>query len=137
MTTKRLGPATQKARRSPGGARSSRSRKSGHDRGQEVGSTETVYGVPLPEGLHDAIEMERANLSRAESLLGCLAASMEYQTDSADTPYYPDVARLARELVRQSINGLDSLALEGHLLRDKVKEDTGRHPPILTYRAWS
>jgi hypothetical protein len=74
--------------------------------------------------LHDAIEIERGNLSQAESLLGCLAISMEYETDSVEAPYYPDVARLARDLVRQSINGLDSLSLQKHLLRDKVKEES-------------
>jgi hypothetical protein len=32
------------------------------------------------------------------------------------------VAQLARELVRQSINGLDSLVLQQRLLRNKIKE---------------
>ena len=83
---------------------------------------EHVYGVPTPEGLYDAIETERANLSTAESVLGCLAIAMEYETDSIKGPHYPDVAQLARELVRKSINGLDSLALQQRLLRNKVKE---------------
>jgi hypothetical protein len=83
---------------------------------------EHVYGVPVPEGLHDAIENERDNLSKAESVLGCLAIAMEYEADSVNGPYYPDVAQLARELVRKSINGLDSLALQQRLLRNKIKE---------------
>jgi hypothetical protein len=83
---------------------------------------EHVYGVPVPEGLHEAIETERGNLSKAESVLGCLAISMEYETDSANGPYYPDVAQVARELVRQSIDGLDSLVLQKRLLRNKIKE---------------
>jgi hypothetical protein len=84
-----------------------------------------VYGLPVPEGLYEAIEIQRDNLARAESVLGCLVASMEYDSDSANRPYYPDVAQLARELVRQSINGLDSLALQQHLLRNKVREHRG------------
>src|SRR3979490_1477497 len=84
-------------------------------------SAEHVYGVPVPEGLHDAIENERDNLSKAESVLGCLAIAMEYEADSVNGPYYPDVAQLARELVRKSINGLDSLALQQRLLRNKIK----------------
>jgi hypothetical protein len=83
---------------------------------------EHVYGVPVPEGLHEAIENERDNLSKAESVLGCLAISMEYEADSVNGPYYPDVAQLARELVRKSINGLDSLVLQQRLLRNKIKE---------------
>ena len=85
-------------------------------------SAEHAYGVPVPKGLHDAIEAERGNLSKAESVLGCLAIAMEYETDSVNGPYYPDVAELARELVRQSINGLDSLVLQQRLLRNKIKE---------------
>ena len=86
---------------------------------------EHVYGVPVPEGLHEAIEDERGNLSKAESVLGCLAIAMEYEADSVNGPHYPDVAELARELVRQSINGLDSLVLQQRLLRNKIKEAPG------------
>lgn len=104
MATRRSGP---KARR-------------GRDHKAPTG--EPVYGVPVPEALHEAIEHERSNLSRAEAVLGCLAISMESQPDPVNGPYYPEVAQLARELVRQSINGLDSLALQKQLLKDKVKE---------------
>src|SRR5882762_1478062 len=41
-------------------------------------SVDHVYGVPVPEGLHEAIETERDHLSKAESVLGCLAIAMEY-----------------------------------------------------------
>ena len=85
-------------------------------------SRDPAYGVPVPEALHEAIENERSNLSTAESVLGCLAIAMENETDTVNKPYYPDVAQLARELVRRSINGLDSLVLQQHLLRDKIKE---------------
>jgi hypothetical protein len=85
---------------------------------------EHVYGVPVPEGLHEAIEAERGNLSKAESVLGCLTIAMEYETDSVDGPHYPDVAQIAREMVRQSINNLDSLVLHQRMLRNKVKESS-------------
>jgi hypothetical protein len=82
--------------------------------------------VPLPEKLQEAIEAERGNLSKAESVLGCLTIALEYgDTESTSGPYYPDVAEVARDLVRQSINGLDSLILERHLARDRVKEASG------------
>jgi hypothetical protein len=83
-----------------------------------------AYEVAVPEGLHQAIESERENLSKAESLLGCLAISMEYGGDAGDGgPYYPDVAQLARELVRKSINGLDSLNLQERLAQHRIKEE--------------
>ncbi len=80
------------------------------------------YGVPVPEALHEAIEEERGNLSKAESLLGCLAISMEHETDPAAAPYYPDVAGLARDLLKRSIDRLDSLNLQKRLLRNKVRD---------------
>ena len=92
-----------------------------------------AYGVPVPEALHEAIENERSNLSRAEAVLGCLAISMESQPDPVNGPYYPEVAQLARELVRQSINGLDSLALQKLLLRNKVKENPVAPGVVGTY----
>jgi hypothetical protein len=99
-------------------------------RGQDrkVRPVDHAYGVPVPEGLHEAIELERGNLSKAEAVLGCLAIAMEYETDSVNGPYYPDVAQLARELVKQSINGLDSLVLQQRLMRNKIKENLGLPP---------
>jgi hypothetical protein len=97
-------------------------RRARNQDGTKTRPAEHPYGVHVPEGLHEAIETERGNLSKAESVLGCLAISMEYDADSAYKPYYPDVAQLARELVRQSINGLDSLVLQQRLLRNKIKE---------------
>jgi len=100
-------------------------RRARNQDGTKTRPVEHVYGAPVPEGLHEAIEAERGNLSKAESVLGCLAIAMEYDADSANKPYYPDVAQLARELIRQSINGLDSLVLQQRLLRNKIKESAG------------
>src|ERR1700727_2672232 len=60
------------------------------------------YGVAVPHGFHEAIEAERGNLAKAESVLGCLAISMEAATDLTTGPYYPDVAEVARDLIRKS-----------------------------------
>ena len=70
----------------------------------------------------NAIETERANLSRTESLLGCLTIAMEYGETGHEGPYYADVASMARELVRKSINALDPINLPAPS-RDKVRED--------------
>jgi len=89
----------------------------------QAGTSSRAYGVTVPERLHDAIENERDNLSKADSILGCLVIAMEYQSDSVHAPYYPDVAQIARELVKKSINGLDPLHLQRRLLGNKVKEE--------------
>jgi hypothetical protein len=68
------------------------------------------------------IEAERDNLSRADSLLGCLKIAMEYGESTHKGPYYPDVARIAHEMVRKSINALDPINLPKPS-RDKVLEE--------------
>jgi hypothetical protein len=103
------------SQRMPGGDRKER----------KVNFSRQQGDTSIPEGLSEIIEIERDNLSKADSVLGCLVTSMEYGTESTDQPYYPDVAQLARELIRKSINGLDSLVLQRRLLRNKVKETGG------------
>jgi hypothetical protein len=80
------------------------------------------YGVPVPKRLREAIQAERDNLCKAESLLACMAVSLEYQDDPFNGPYFPPVAQLARELVARSINGLDPFVLRQRILRDKIEE---------------
>jgi hypothetical protein len=77
--------------------------------------------------LRDAIEAERGRLGKAESLLGCLTISMEYESCSGqnDGPSYPDVAQVACDLIRQTIDRLDSVNLDLLIRRAKVKEEFG------------
>ena len=67
-----------------------------------------------------AVETERDNLSRAESLLGCLKIAMEYGSETDKLPYYPDVAQIAGEMVRKSIDALDPINLPSPV--GKVRE---------------
>jgi hypothetical protein len=80
------------------------------------------YGVPVPKALAEALELERENLAKAESVLACLAVSLQHDTDPLSRPNYPGVAQVARELVARSIDGLDPFVLKQRL-RDKVQED--------------
>jgi hypothetical protein len=92
----------------------------------------TFSGVQL-DLLLKAIETERDNLSRADSLLGCLTIAMEYGEDPIHKgPYYPDVAQIAREMVRKSIGALDPINLPNPS-RGKVKEELSAKdctPPV-------
>ena len=81
-----------------------------------------VYGVPVPESLHEAIELERDNLSKVEALLACMATSMECQSNLPSSPHYPDVVQVARELVERTIDGLDPFTLKRRLL-NKVEDE--------------
>lgn len=81
-----------------------------------------AYGVPVPERLHEAIEIERDNLSKAGSILACMAIAMEYEPDALTGPYYPTVAQTACDLLERSINGLDSVSLKRRLL-NKIEDE--------------
>jgi hypothetical protein len=68
--------------------------------------------VRIPASLIDAIEIERDTLARAQSILRCLKISLESEDCRFDGPYYPDIAGLASELLREASNGLDIVNLE-------------------------
>jgi len=69
--------------------------------------------VSMPSSLEDAIEDERSRLMRAHSILGCVTLAMEGDEGANLTrPYYPDLIELARDLVNESINALDSDRLD-------------------------
>jgi hypothetical protein len=83
-----------------------------------------------------AIEVERDNLSRAESLLGCLTIAMENEGMSHEGPYYPDVAEMALRMLQKSIRALDPINLPDPS-PDKVKEEffAGDASPLALARA--
>jgi hypothetical protein len=59
--------------------------------------------------LQDMILVELGNLGRVESVLRCLALSMEYETLGIESPYYPDVVDVAGDLVKRSLADLNVL----------------------------
>jgi hypothetical protein len=62
--------------------------------------------------LLDAIERERARLMQADSLLGSVAIAMKYaDEESVRGPSFPSLVEMARGLVNDAINGLDSVNL--------------------------
>jgi hypothetical protein len=76
----------------------------------------------LPAEVVAAIELERDNLSKAESVLACMAVSLKFDTDPLRGPYYPAVAQVVRELLGRSIDRLEPMVM-ARRLRDKVEED--------------
>jgi hypothetical protein len=76
----------------------------------------------LPEDIAEAIEVERDNLAKAESVLACMAVSLKHDTDPLRGPYYPAVVQVVRELVARSIDGLEPMVM-ARRLRDKIEED--------------
>lgn len=58
--------------------------------------------------LRNMIQAELGNLGRLESVLRCLAHSMEYRSLDLE-PYYPDIAEVACDLLKRSLADLDVL----------------------------
>ena len=60
-----------------------------------------------------AIEVERARLMKVESLLHCALLAMDYDDgfEDGERPYYPNVIELARDLVNETLEQLDSVKL--------------------------
>jgi hypothetical protein len=79
---------------------------------RKPGSEGAVRGVRIRVGgrLRKMIQAELGNLGRLESVLRCLAHSMEYQSsEDPAPPYYPDIAEVACDLLKRSLVDLDVL----------------------------
>lgn len=66
----------------------------------------------MPTRLERAIDFERRKLSKAQSVLGCLAMALETPTiHGAQSLDFGQVAEVVRDLVNSSIERLDSVNL--------------------------
>lgn len=90
----------------------------------------------IPETIEDAIEMERARLMKAETILQCILIAMDendgFDRDDdddddeyidVDGPHYPTLIEMARELMNQSIRGLDAVNLTSKA--QEIESDEG------------
>jgi hypothetical protein len=67
----------------------------------------------VPRRLRPFLESERDSLVKAQSLLACIAHSMDHTDHPVLGPYYPDVVQLASDLIKQRTKNLDELLLDG------------------------
>jgi hypothetical protein len=65
--------------------------------------------------VREFLDLEHGFLLKVESLLLCIAKSMDDGTHPPTGPYYPDVVGLACELVRRRARSFDELLLDGRL----------------------
>lgn len=65
--------------------------------------------------LRQFLESEQGLLLKVESLLLCIAKSMDDCAHPSAGPYYPDVVTLAAELVKRRAVNIDELLLDSRL----------------------
>lgn len=88
-------------------------KNTGARRGGPAGPTRNSASSIVCATLEDAIDDERFRLMKAHAILSCMALAME-SDDGSNTrrPYYPVLIELARDLVNESVRGLDPNGLE-------------------------
>jgi hypothetical protein len=65
--------------------------------------------------LRQFLESEQGLLLKVESLLLCIATSMDDCAHPSTGPYYPDVVALAADLIKRRAVNIDQLLLDGRL----------------------
>jgi hypothetical protein len=84
--------------------------------------------------LKDLIEEERTRLMTAESVLECAMLAMdETDHDQAQGPYYQNVIGVARDLILQSIDRLDSVRLGPMLDRLALRSGSSVREYVAAY----
>ncbi|MET0660394.1 MAG: hypothetical protein ABW110_19800 [Steroidobacteraceae bacterium] len=93
-------------------------------------STEPSPAVANPSAtsfpIIDLIEAEPSRLMTAAAVLHCVVLAM-YERESADrgAPYYPSVVEVAREMIVEAIDRLDSIHVRPLLGMNEVRREFG------------
>jgi hypothetical protein len=78
-------------------------------------TSERGTAIRIRGQLREFLDAEQGFLLKAESLLLCIAKSMDDSTHPSTGPYYPDAVELACELLRRRAANIDQLLLDGRL----------------------
>jgi hypothetical protein len=84
------------------------------------GVSERGTAIRIRGRLREFLDSEQGFLLKAESLLLCIAKSMDDSSHPCTGPYYPDVVELAADLVKRRSVKLDELLLDGYVVADKA-----------------
>jgi hypothetical protein len=94
-----------------------RRRKTTHNSRAGATSIANTQGTTLRirGRLRQFLSSEQGFLLKTQSLLLCIAKSMDDDSHPTTGPYYPDVVELASDLIKQRIKNIDELLLDGQL----------------------
>jgi hypothetical protein len=83
------------------------------------GASERGTAIRIRGRLREFLQSEQGFLTKTESLLWCIAKSMDDSSHPSTGPYYPDVVELAADLVKRRAVRLDELLLDGRIAADE------------------
>jgi hypothetical protein len=102
-------------RSSKSGAAAPRRRRSAKQDRERSQPSDRGTAIRIRGQLREFLEAEQGFLLKAESLLLCIAKSMDDSTHPSTGPYYPDVVELASGLLKRRADNIDQLLLDGRL----------------------
>jgi hypothetical protein len=93
-------------------------------------------GTRIRGRFREFLQSEQGFLLKMQSLLLCIAQSMDDSAHPSTGPYYPDVVELAAELSRRRAANIDDLLLAGRLPAAKRVEDSHGQYASLSVSEW-
>jgi hypothetical protein len=90
-------------------------RRPGKQDSKKSQESDREIGMHIRGRLREFLSAEQRILLKAESLLLCVAKSMDDSAHPSTGPYYPDVIELAAELLRRRADGIDELLIDSRL----------------------
>jgi hypothetical protein len=118
MSKPRLG-RNRSSKRAAGAGRKRRDKQNQKESKSSVGG----HGTRIRGRFREFLQSEQGFLLKMQSLLLCIAQSMDDSAHPSTGPYYPDVVELAAELSRRRASNIDDLLLAGRLPAAKRVED--------------
>jgi len=110
MSKARLG-RNRSSKRAAGAGRKRRDKQNQEESKSSVGGN----GTRIRGRFREFLQSEQGFLLKMQSLLLCIAQSMDDSALPSTGPYYPDVVELAAELSRRRAANIDDLLLAGRL----------------------
>lgn len=98
-------------------------------RNRKLPDSRSAADLSLPEVLEDLLDQERFRLMQAHTILNCAVLAMEADDNSrGDGPHYPSLIEMARDLINESINRLDSVNLGN--AKQRIEAGEGEPAPM-------
>jgi hypothetical protein len=112
-STSKGGPGRNRPSKSRLGAQGRR--RSAKQEQEKPKASDQRTSIRIRGRLREFLSAEQGFLLKAESLVLCIAKSMDDSEHPSTGPYYPDVIELVSDLLREKADRIDELLLDGRI----------------------